>query len=99
MYLWCALNTSRPHIPNNDDENCSKYVVVFSSAWISVEFCIGLMLYEVNSLDSNDRTSVHQNSASDTWSLLPVVHISCSGSKLTAEKPINGNTVQNAMKR
>lgn len=46
-----------------------------------------------------DRTSVHQNSASDTGTLLPVVHISCSGSKLTEEKPINGNTVQNAMKR
>lgn len=46
-----------------------------------------------------NRTSVHQNSASDTGTLLPVVHISCSGSKLTAEKPINGNTVQNAMKR
>lgn len=46
-----------------------------------------------------DRNSVHQNSASDIGTLLPVVHISSSGSKLIAQKPINGNTVQNATKR
>lgn len=53
MHLWFPLNISRPHIPNNDEENSSKYVVVFSIAWIPVDFSIGLKLYEVNSLDSN----------------------------------------------
>jgi len=47
------MDTSQPHIPNNSYENCGKYVVVFSIAWILLEFCLGLRLYEVNSLDSN----------------------------------------------
>jgi len=53
MHLWCTMDTSQPHIPNNSYENCGKYVVVFSIAWILLEFCLGLRLYEVNSLDSN----------------------------------------------
>lgn len=50
-------------------------------------------------LKATNTIFVHQNSVTEPGARLPVVHISCSGSKLTAEKPMNGNTVQNATKR
>jgi hypothetical protein len=46
-----------------------------------------------------DAISFRSNNASDPTTKMLVVHISCSGSTLTAEEQMNRNTIQKVMRR